>query len=112
MANRRETRLKRWQTWWMKRWQTGKVKTLANLVDETLANLKGLPKVNQRERDYFLLATFQVLLTSMSAKNPKVFFITPPFTQLNTPYPATAYLKGFLNTKNLLTIFEKNTLIT
>ncbi|WP_420581469.1 B12-binding domain-containing radical SAM protein [Reichenbachiella sp.] len=24
--------------------------------------------------------------------------ITPPFTQLNTPYPATAYLKGYLNT--------------
>jgi len=32
---------------------------------------------------------------------PKVFLITPPFTQLNTPYPATAYLKGFLNTKNI-----------
>ena len=31
----------------------------------------------------------------------KVFFITPPFTQLNTPYPATAYLKGFLNSKNI-----------
>lgn len=31
----------------------------------------------------------------------KVFLITPPFTQLNTPYPATAYLKGFLNTKNI-----------
>ncbi|SDD78022.1 Radical SAM superfamily protein [Algoriphagus faecimaris] len=30
--------------------------------------------------------------------NHKVLFITPPFTQLNTPYPATAYLKGFLNT--------------
>lgn len=30
-----------------------------------------------------------------------VFLITPPFTQLNTPYPATAYLKGFLNTKNI-----------
>lgn len=28
----------------------------------------------------------------------EVLFITPPFTQLNTPYPATAYLKGFLNT--------------
>ncbi|MFZ9235735.1 MAG: B12-binding domain-containing radical SAM protein [Algoriphagus sp.] len=28
----------------------------------------------------------------------QVLFITPPFTQLNTPYPATAYLKGFLNT--------------
>jgi len=33
--------------------------------------------------------------------NQKVFLITPPFTQLNTPYPATAYLKGFLNTKNI-----------
>ncbi len=51
---------------------------------------------------------------------PKVFLFTPPFTQLNTPYPATAYLKGFLNTKNIssfqadlgieviLSIFSKN----
>ncbi len=31
----------------------------------------------------------------------KVLFITPPFTQLNTPYPATMYLKGFLNTQNI-----------
>ena len=30
--------------------------------------------------------------------------ITPPFTQLNTPYPATSYLKGFLNTKNIQSI--------
>src|SRR4029079_17533998 len=30
-----------------------------------------------------------------------VFLITPPFTQLNTPYPATAYLKGFLNTRQI-----------
>ncbi len=28
-----------------------------------------------------------------------ILLITPPFTQLNTPYPATAYLKGFLNAK-------------
>ena len=28
-----------------------------------------------------------------------LLLITPPFTQLNTPYPATAYLKGFLQTK-------------
>ncbi|WP_294274850.1 B12-binding domain-containing radical SAM protein [uncultured Chryseobacterium sp.] len=28
-----------------------------------------------------------------------LLLITPPFTQLNTPYPATAYIKGFLNTK-------------
>ncbi|SEP67749.1 Radical SAM superfamily protein [Neolewinella agarilytica] len=32
-----------------------------------------------------------------------ILLITPPFTQLNTPYPATAYLKGFLNTKNIAT---------
>ncbi|HCY40392.1 MAG TPA: radical SAM protein, partial [Prolixibacteraceae bacterium] len=31
----------------------------------------------------------------------KVLLITPPFTQLNTPYPATAYLKGFLKTQNI-----------
>ena len=28
-----------------------------------------------------------------------ILLITPPFTQLNTPYPATAYLKGFLQTR-------------
>lgn len=28
----------------------------------------------------------------------KILYITPPFTQLNTPYPATMYLKGFTNT--------------
>ena len=28
----------------------------------------------------------------------RILFLTPPFTQLNTPYPATAYLKGFMNT--------------
>ncbi|MCG9793344.1 B12-binding domain-containing radical SAM protein [Flavobacterium algicola] len=31
----------------------------------------------------------------------KLLIITPPFTQLNTPYPATAYIKGFLNTINV-----------
>lgn len=31
----------------------------------------------------------------------EVLLITPPFTQLNTPYPATAYIKGFLNTKDI-----------
>lgn len=31
----------------------------------------------------------------------QLLLITPPFTQLNTPYPATAYLKGFLNTKGI-----------
>ena len=53
----------------------------------------------------------------------KILLLTPPFTQLNTPYPATAYLKGFLNTKNIasfqadlgievmLSIFSKEGLI-
>ena len=27
----------------------------------------------------------------------QILLVSPPFTQLNTPYPATAYLKGFLN---------------
>lgn len=30
-----------------------------------------------------------------------ILLLTPPFTQLNTPYSATVYLKGFLNTKNI-----------
>ncbi len=34
----------------------------------------------------------------------KLFLVTPPFTQLNTPYPATAYIKGFLNTKNIASL--------
>ncbi len=38
---------------------------------------------------------------NLTILQPNVFLITPPFTQLNTPYPATAYLKGFLNTKKI-----------
>ncbi len=30
-----------------------------------------------------------------------VLLVTPPFTQLNTPYPATAYIKGYLNTQGV-----------
>lgn len=33
----------------------------------------------------------------------KTLLITPPFTQLNTPYPATAYLKGFLDEQGVQT---------
>ena len=33
----------------------------------------------------------------------KVLLITPPFTQLNTPYPASCYLKGFLDSKGVET---------
>ncbi len=31
----------------------------------------------------------------------EVLLITPPFTQLNTPYPATTYLKGFLESRGI-----------
>lgn len=32
-------------------------------------------------------------------KRPRVLLVTPPFTQLNTPYPATAYLTGYLRSQ-------------
>lgn len=32
-------------------------------------------------------------------KHPKVLSLIPPMTQLNTPYPATAYLTGFLRSQ-------------
>ena len=31
----------------------------------------------------------------------RLLLITPPLTQLNTPYPATTVLKGFLGTKGI-----------
>lgn len=33
----------------------------------------------------------------------KLLLVTPPFTQLNTAYPATAYLRGFLEEKDIST---------
>ncbi len=36
--------------------------------------------------------------------DPAVLIITPPFTQINTPYPASAYLKGFLNQKHIQSV--------
>jgi hypothetical protein len=48
------------------------------------------------------MCTKTVFLThNSSALQPTVLLLTPPFTQLNTPYPATAYLKGFLNTRQI-----------
>ncbi|MEG2068047.1 MAG: radical SAM protein, partial [Tannerellaceae bacterium] len=34
-------------------------------------------------------------------KTAPVLLLIPPFTQMNTPYPSTAYLKGYLNTKGI-----------
>jgi radical SAM superfamily enzyme YgiQ (UPF0313 family) len=36
------------------------------------------------------------LVSTVSSAAPRILLITPPLTQLNTPYPATAYIKGFL----------------
>jgi len=47
---------------------------------------------------------FEILPLQIAKFQPvtqKVLLVTPPFTQLNTPYPATAYLKGFLNTRSV-----------
>jgi hypothetical protein len=41
------------------------------------------------------------LSAKLESLSTPLFLVTPPFTQLNTPYPATAYLKGFLNTKEI-----------
>tara|TARA_B100000609_G_scaffold199603_1_gene204816 strand:+ start:26226 stop:28460 length:2235 start_codon:yes stop_codon:yes gene_type:complete len=45
--------------------------------------------------------SFCLLLAQGYRALKDVLLITPPFTQLNTPYPATAYLKGFLRTKGI-----------
>lgn len=42
-----------------------------------------------------------VFLQEINLLKTDLLLITPPFTQLNTPYPATAYIKGFLNTKGI-----------
>lgn len=33
--------------------------------------------------------------------SPRVLLLLPPLTQLNTPYPSTAYLTGFLESRNI-----------
>ena len=35
----------------------------------------------------------------MTAASPRILSVIPPMTQLNTPYPATAYLTGFLRSR-------------
>jgi radical SAM superfamily enzyme YgiQ (UPF0313 family) len=36
------------------------------------------------------------LIAAVPTSSPRILLLTPPLTQLNTPYPATAYIKGFL----------------
>jgi hypothetical protein len=39
----------------------------------------------------------------MLSTRQEILLLTPPLTQLNTPYPATSYLTGFLSSKNIAT---------
>jgi radical SAM superfamily enzyme YgiQ (UPF0313 family) len=59
--------------------------------------------MNRRGSPETILSLLLLLLRSIKRfiVSQKILLITPPFTQLNTPYPATAYLKGFLNTQNI-----------
>ena len=38
-------------------------------------------------------------MTSADTTRPRILSVIPPMTQLNTPYPATAYLTGFLRSR-------------
>ncbi len=38
-------------------------------------------------------------LQAMNPASPRILSVIPPMTQLNTPYPATAYLTGFLRSR-------------
>jgi len=51
-----------------------------------------------------ILNTKRTKFAVLHPMETKLFLITPPFTQLNTPYPATAYIKGFLNTKGIQSV--------
>jgi radical SAM superfamily enzyme YgiQ (UPF0313 family) len=42
----------------------------------------------------------------MSAQPLRVLSVIPPMTQLNTPYPSTAYLTGFLRSRNVTAVQE------
>ena len=60
-----------------------------------MLDISFIPVKKARKSSFF--TTF-VRVKPRCPLSTEVLFITPPFTQLNTPYPATAYLKGFLNT--------------
>lgn len=44
--------------------------------------------------------------TSKGAVSPRVLSLIPPMTQLNTPYPSTAYLTGFLRARGVSAVQE------
>ena len=45
-------------------------------------------------------------LQTINQQSPQILSVIPPMTQLNTPYPSTAYLTGFLRSHNLNAVQE------
>src|ERR1700752_722719 len=46
----------------------------------------------------------------MLAQSIRVLSVIPPMTQLNTPYPSTAYLTGFLRSRGIDAVQEDHAL--
>jgi len=44
----------------------------------------------------------------MSAQPPRILSVIPPMTQLNTPYPSTAYLTGFLRSRGFVDAVQED----
>ena len=42
-----------------------------------------------------------MITTTAMAQGVRVLSLIPPMTQLNTPYPASAYLTGFLRSRGI-----------
>src|SRR5688572_29166457 len=42
----------------------------------------------------------------ISSSPPRVLSLTAPMTQLNTPYPSTAYITGFLRSRGIAAVQE------
>ena len=51
-------------------------------------------------------ATVSLESTGMSPQPPCVLCLIPPMTQLNTPYPSTAYLTGFMRSRGIDAVQE------
>ena len=52
------------------------------------------------------VASFPFVVSATDAKTPRILSVIPPMTQLNTPYPSTAYITGFLRSRGFNAVQE------
>lgn len=71
------------------------------LIAYTVVGHGDFRKRKGSQNRYIRVAPELPIFAQTASVSANLFLFTPPFTQLNTPYPATAYLKGFLNTKGI-----------